>query len=117
MVRSRPVQRTGVVSSRTILAITMPELKFSVHAVLKIDQTHDFSSAVGAVSWIGMADVQDPAVPIVKVWDLMAELRANDLPQAVKWLRERQYLPKRAQGFTVVPFPIKTAEWSPNGTE
>lgn len=32
------------------------------------------------MNWIGMADVQDPAVPIMKVWDLMAKLNANGLP-------------------------------------
>jgi hypothetical protein len=104
--------KKGVDQAKHLTELFRANNKQLVVSVLKIDQTYDFFSAVGSVNWIGMADVQDPAVPIVKVWDLMAEIRAKDLPHAVKWLRERQYLPKTGQSFTVVPFPIKTGEWS-----
>jgi hypothetical protein len=79
--------------------------------VLKIGQSYEFFSAVGSVNWIGMADVQDPAVPVVKVWHLMEKIEKMGLPQAMKWLREREFLPKPRLGFTVVSRQIKTGEW------
>ena len=80
--------------------------------VLKIDQGYEFFGAVGSVNWIGMADAQDPAVPIVKVWHLMERINEDGLPKAVKWLRERDYLPTAGRDFTVVPIPIRVGEWS-----
>jgi hypothetical protein len=80
--------------------------------VLKIDQGNDFFSAVGSVNWIGMAETQDPAVPIVKVWHLVERIKEDGLPKAMKWLRERDYLPTAGRDFTVVPIPIRVGEWS-----
>ncbi|WP_076861311.1 hypothetical protein [Bradyrhizobium mercantei] len=70
--------------------------------LLGIDPTYDFLSAVGSVNWIGMADVQAPSVPIVKVWHLMGELKEKGLAAIMSWLRQRDYLPKPGTDFNVV---------------
>ncbi|WP_338692206.1 MULTISPECIES: hypothetical protein [Bradyrhizobium] len=80
--------------------------------LFRIDASYDFLSAVGSVNWIGMGDVQDPAIPIVKVWHLMGELKEKGLPFIMDWLRQRDYLPKVGQDFSVASLPIKVGDWS-----
>ncbi|MCA1396118.1 hypothetical protein [Bradyrhizobium sp. BRP56] len=80
--------------------------------LLGINSAYDFLSAVGSVNWIGMADVQDPSIPIVKVWHLMGELKEKGLPAIMSWLRQRDYLPKPGRDFNVVSLPIKVGDWS-----
>lgn len=80
--------------------------------LLGIDSAYDFLSAVGSVNWIGMADVQDPSISIVKVWHLMGKLKEKVLPAAMSWLRQRDYLPRPGRDFNVVSFPIKVGDWS-----
>jgi hypothetical protein len=107
--------KKGIGQAKELTRLFRANDKQLVMDVLKIDQTYDFFSAVGSVNWIGMADVQDPAVPIIKVWHLMRKLKVKKLPETMNWLRERQYLSKADRDFTVVPFPITiggwTAEW------
>ncbi len=80
--------------------------------LLGIDASYDFLGVVGSVNWIGMADVQDPSIAIVKVWHLMGELKEKGLPAIMNWLRQRDYLPKPGSDFSVVSLAIKVGDWS-----
>lgn len=81
--------------------------------VLKIERDYNFLIAVGSVNWIGFGDVQDPAVPIVKVWHLFGYLRAaGSLAAAIEWLRYRSYLPREGVDYSVEPWPISCGKWS-----
>jgi hypothetical protein len=80
--------------------------------LLGVNSDYDFLSAIGSMNWIGMADVQDPSIPIVKVWHLIGELKEKGLPAIMSWLRQRDYLPKPGRDFNVVSLPIKVGDWS-----
>ncbi len=80
--------------------------------VLKITPDYSFFCAVGSVNWIGMGDVQDTDVPIVKVWHLLHRMEeTKSLTAVVEWLRERCFLPREGEDFSAVPMEIKCGRW------
>jgi hypothetical protein len=80
--------------------------------ILKITPNYSLFCVVGSVNWIGMGDVQDMEVPIVKLWHLLHQIKeTKSLAAAVEWLRERRFLPREGEHFSVVPMEIGCGRW------
>ena len=63
--------------------------------LLGIDERYDFLAIVASVNSIGSYQVQSPTVPVIKLWQLIAEVeRGQHLRDAIQWLRDRRYLPQ-----------------------
>lgn len=81
--------------------------------LLKIDQEYIFKVAVGSRNWIGHFDVQNPIVPIIKIRHFTDELKQRkNLKSTVKWLEERQYLPKNMVDYEIIDIPLELGGWN-----
>lgn len=103
----------GVAQAKKIVALFEARDNHLLQNVLKIDRDYTFASAVGSVNWIGFADVQEPAVPIIKVWHLLKQLKdTGSLADTIVWLQSRQYLPRAGTDYSVEPWEISCGKWS-----
>jgi hypothetical protein len=110
--RTKELMR-GVVQAKKIGALFEAGDDHLLHNVLKIDSDYTFLSAVGSVNWIGFGDVQEPAVPIIKVWHLLKFLKdTGSLSDSVVWLKNRQYLPRAGSDYSVEPRELSCGRWS-----
>lgn len=81
-------------------------------ALLGIGADYDFQTMVGSVNFIGRPGIQDPAVPIAKLWHVVARLKeARSLGAVVQWLRSREYLPIKERDYKVHEVPIQSGRW------
>lgn len=86
-----------------------------LHSLLRISGQYDLLAVVGSHSWIGFSDVQDPLVPIIKVWQIVLHLReGRSLARTLAWLRQRNYLPIQDEHFLVGSTQIHCGEWEAN---
>ena len=69
---------------------------------LQIDSSYSLEGAVVSENWIGHAKVQCPEIPVIQADHLIAKLRTTEsLESAMEWLKDRKYLPKEGEHFTV----------------
>jgi hypothetical protein len=80
-------------------------------ASLNIDPSYKFLAVVGSANFIGRSDIQSQIVPILKVWHLIKHIRDNSLACTIKWLSEKDYLPKEEINYKVVEVPLKIGKW------
>jgi hypothetical protein len=81
-------------------------------ALLGIDPSFDFLSMVGSVNFIGGHRVQDPGVPIMKLWHLVSEIKKRGrLGDVFEWLKNRSYLPRKDEDYKVQEIPIQVGQW------
>jgi hypothetical protein len=110
--RTKELMR-GIVQAKKISALFEAGDDRLLHSVLKIDADYTFLSAVGSVNWIGFGDVQEPEVPIIKVWHLLSFLKdTGSLMDALAWLKNREYLLRAGSDYTVEPREISCGKWS-----
>jgi hypothetical protein len=63
-------------------------------ALLGIDTDYEFQAMVGSVNFIGRPGIQDPGIPITKLWHVVARIKEmGSLGAVVQWLKRREYLP------------------------
>jgi hypothetical protein len=81
-------------------------------SLLGVDSNYDFLAMVGSVNFIGRAGIQDPDIPVTKVWHLISEIQRNgSLSETLGWLRSRRYLPVKDRDFKVHTVPIESGRW------
>lgn len=103
---------TGVEQAKIVNGLFAQEDEQLIKGVLKIDPSYSFLSVVASQNWIGHADVQDPEVPIIKVWHLLSKIKeCGSLPEVLRWLRQREYLPLEGRDFSIVPMEISCGAW------
>ncbi|MDE0481703.1 MAG: hypothetical protein OXI67_03900 [Candidatus Poribacteria bacterium] len=69
---------------------------------LSIDSNYRFEGAVVSENWIGYGNVQNPEVPVIRANHLIEKLKTTDsLRATMEWLKDREYLPKEGEHFTV----------------
>jgi hypothetical protein len=102
----------GVRQAKTINALHAQGDERLLKGVLKIDADYAFLSAVASQNWIGHGDVQDPDVPVIKAGHLLAKIvEAGSLPEVLRWLKDRRYLPKEGKDYSVMPMEICCGTW------
>lgn len=80
-------------------------------SLLQIEPSYDLQTMVGSVNFIGPHRIQHPAVPITKLWQLVAIIRERGIAAAVAWLRARDYLPKKDIDFRITEVQIQSGRW------
>ena len=69
---------------------------------LNIDSNYKLEGAVVSENWIGYGNVQNPEVPVIRANHLIEKLKTTDsLHATMEWLKDREYLPKEGEHFTV----------------
>lgn len=103
--------RKGVGQAKTLASLyALKDARFL--ALLGIGADYDFQSMVGSVNFIGRPGIQDPEVPIAKLWHVVARLNeTGSLGAVVQWLREREYLPVKGRDYEVREVPIQSGRW------
>ncbi|WP_417447856.1 hypothetical protein [Idiomarina abyssalis] len=82
---------------------------------MKIDVDYEFVCAVGSRNWIGNFYVQSEFIPIIKIKHFVEELKERQsLESTVRWLQNRDYLPKESVDYEIVDVPLKFGEWRSN---
>ena len=110
MARSEEISR-GVVQALKINEL-FENRDSRLLSLLEVDESYDLLTMVGSVNFIGRHGVQNPEVPIAKLWHIAAELRANgSLDETMKWLRARTYLPKKDIDYKVSTVEIRCGKW------
>ncbi|MBU0589740.1 MAG: hypothetical protein KJ852_13940 [Gammaproteobacteria bacterium] len=80
--------------------------------LLDIDETYDFLAMVGSENSIGNHSVQDPRVPVTKLWHLASEIRrTGGVGPVLAWLRSRAYLPQEGRDYRILQIPIEIGKW------
>jgi len=101
----------GVAQAKKI-ALAFSRSDGRLMALLGIDSSYDFLSMVASVNSIGREEVQDPQVPIVKLWHLASQIREQGkLTEVLKWLRGRYYLPRRGDDYEIRDVSIMSGRW------
>jgi len=79
---------------------------------LGIDSNYDFLAIVGSENFIGRANIQDPNVPVVKLWHLIAKINEEkSLAKTLFWLRNKEYLPIKDRHFKVEEVALNSGKW------
>ena len=81
--------------------------------LLGIGADYEFQAMVGSVNFIGRPSIQDPDIPIAKLWHVVARLKeTGSLRAVVRWLKHREYLPVKGRDYKVheVPIRVRTME-------
>ena len=79
---------------------------------LNIDSSYNFEGAVVSENWIGYGNVQNPKVPVIRANHLIEKLKTTDsLHATMEWLKDREYLPKEGEHFTVHRPPTTIGNW------
>jgi hypothetical protein len=80
--------------------------------LLGIPGDYQFLAMVGSVNFIGRAAIQDPDVPIAKLWHVVAKIQeTGSLLTTIEWLKARQYLPVKHRDYEVQEIPIQSGRW------
>jgi hypothetical protein len=103
--------RKGVGQAKTLASMyAMKDARLL--ALLGIGPDYEFQSMVGSVNFIGRPGIQDPEVPIAKLWHVVARLKeTGSLRAVVQWLRRREYLPVNERDYKVHEVPIHSGRW------
>ena len=110
LMRSEELQK-GVAQGKTLTALFAAS-DARLFELLGVEADFDFQAMVGSVNFIGRQGIQDPAIPITKLWHLVARIKeTGSLNAAVQWLRTREYLPVKERDFRVVEMPIESGKW------
>lgn len=81
-------------------------------ALLGIDADYEFQAMVGSVNFIGRPGIQDPGIPITKLWHVVARIKEmGSLGAVVQWLKRREYLPVQGRDYSVHEVPIRSGRW------
>jgi len=103
--------RKGVVQARKIASMFAAN-DTKLMTLLKIDDSYEFQAMVGSVNFIGGHRVQDPEVPITKLWHVVSKIQSlRDLGAVLGWLRARNYLPRKDYDYKVTEVPIYSGAW------
>ena len=79
---------------------------------LNIDSGYRLEGAVVSENWIGYGNVQSSEVPVIRASHLIEKLKATDnLQSTIDWLKERKYLPKEGEHFTVSRPKTRIGNW------
>lgn len=109
--RSEELQK-GVVQALKLMAKFEENNEELLDNLLHIDREYTFKVAVGSRNWIGYFDVQNPLVPIIKIRHFIDELKhRKNLKSTVKWLEEREYLPKNLVDYEIIDMPLELGSW------
>ena len=85
----------------------------SLFEKLNIDSSYSVEGAVVSENWIGYGNVQNPEVPVIRANHLIEKLKTTDsLQTTMKWLKDREYLPKEGEHFTVHRPPTTIGNWT-----
>ncbi|MDE0089442.1 MAG: hypothetical protein OXU23_27255 [Candidatus Poribacteria bacterium] len=80
---------------------------------LNIDTSYRLEGAVVSENWIGYGNVQNPEVPVIRANHLIEKLKTIDsLRATMEWLKDREYLPKEGEHFTVHRPPTTIGNWT-----
>ena len=80
--------------------------------ILNIDSTYRLEGIVVSENWIGYGNVQLPEVPVIRVNHFIEKLKTTDsLRSTMDWLKERKYLPKEGEHFTVSRPKTRISNW------
>ena len=80
---------------------------------LQIDSSYKLEGIVVSDNWIGYANVQSPEIPVIRADHLIAKLReAENLQSAMKWLKNREYLPKEGEHFKIHRPTTRIGNWT-----
>ena len=80
---------------------------------LNIDSNYRLEGAVVSENWIGYGNVQNPEVPVIRANHLIEKLKTTDsLRATMEWLKDREYLPKEGEHFTVHRPPTTIGNWT-----
>lgn len=103
--------RKGVAQAKKI-AKAFHDSDDRLMSLLDIDQSYDFLTMVGSVNFIGGHRVQDPDVPITKLWHLASEIQKRGrLGEVFEWLRSRSYLPRKDRDYKISDVEIQSGKW------
>ncbi|MCK1705022.1 hypothetical protein IVA86_27345 [Bradyrhizobium sp. 146] len=103
----------GVAQCKTLNKLYRQNDARMMQTVLGIDSGYSFLAAVGSVNWIGFGEVQDPEVPIIKVFHLVEKIKeTGSLSETCRWLEGRDYLPLEDRDYSVIPAEISCGRWS-----
>ena len=79
---------------------------------LNIDSSYNLKGVVVSENWIGYGNVQNPEVPVIRANHLIEKLKTTDsLHATMEWLKDREYLPKEGEHFTVHRPPTTIGNW------
>ncbi|MDE0554209.1 MAG: hypothetical protein OXI24_08355 [Candidatus Poribacteria bacterium] len=80
---------------------------------LNINSSYRLEGVVVSENWIGYGNVQNPEVPVIRANHLIEKLKTTDsLRTTMEWLKDREYLPKGGEHFTVHRPTEKIGKWS-----
>ena len=80
---------------------------------LNIDSSYSIEGAVVSENWIGYGNVQHPTAPVIRANHLIEKLKTTDsLQTTMEWLKDREYLPKEGEHFTVHRPPTTIGNWT-----
>lgn len=80
---------------------------------LDIDSSYRFEGVVVSENWIGYGNVRNPEVPVIRANHLIEKLKTTDsLRTTMEWLKDREYLPKEGEHFTVHRPTETIGKWS-----
>ncbi len=79
---------------------------------LNIDDSYKLEGIVVSENWIGYGNVQSPEVPIIRANHLIEKLKTTvSLRSTMEWLRDRNYLPKEGEHYSVERPEIPIGNW------
>ena len=104
--------KKGVQQAEKIKTLFRKNDESLIKDLLQIDSGYFFSTAVASKNWIGHFDVQDKNVPIIKFWHLLNTIKTlGSLKEAIVWLNNREYLPKKDIDYKVHPMELSCGKW------
>lgn len=110
MVRSQELQK-GVAQAKILTSLYFGK-DIRLLTLLGIGDDYEFQAMVGSVNFIGRSNIQDPAVPITKLWHVIAKIKeTGSLREVVQWLKHRDYLPTPEKDYKVHEIPIHSGKW------
>jgi hypothetical protein len=110
LMRSKELQR-GVSQAKVLHALYVAK-DARLFALLGIDEGYEFQAIVGSVNSVGRPGIQDPQIPIAKLWHVVSKVKeTRSLRAVVQWLRLRAYLPVKGQDYKVQEVPVQCGKW------
>lgn len=110
LLRSEELEK-GVSQAKLLNALFVAK-DARLFGLLGITDEYQFQAMVGSVTSVGRPGVQDPQIPITKLWHVVYKLKeTRSLRMVVQWLRLRAYLPVRDRDFKVKVVLIRVGKW------
>lgn len=80
---------------------------------LSIDSSYLVSAIVVSANSIGNASAQHPEIPVINEFHLLRKIKASgDLSVTLRWLEERDFLPRPNVHYEIVPTLSTVGKWS-----